>query len=166
MPNLWLCASRNQLEGLVSTVTNLCEPIWPAVSPQAANQVKSNSVNYTFKVVAMGESGSRNSNQDLKMQLDEWASYKRSNDIGQISNSSDKGHGELQNKLSNYFKIQNGRSRFEELQRSMDSMNAGTVNDACDAHSDTVNSVDVDNIGNNVSMKILKSHNGALENFG
>nr|GMC97811.1 uncharacterized protein LOC109164765 [Ipomoea batatas] len=43
---------------------------------------------------------SRNSNQDLKMQLDEWASYKRSNDIGQISNSSDKGHGELQNNMA------------------------------------------------------------------
>nr|GMD30283.1 hypothetical protein Iba_chr09aCG5570 [Ipomoea batatas] len=53
------------------------------------------------------------------MQLDEWASYKRSNDIGQFSNSSDKGHGELQNKLANYLKFQNGRSRFEDLQRAV-----------------------------------------------
>nr|GMC98026.1 hypothetical protein Iba_chr05dCG12670 [Ipomoea batatas] len=39
-------------------VTNLREPIWSTVFPQAANQAKSNSVNCTFEAVAVDKSGS------------------------------------------------------------------------------------------------------------
>nr|GMC92522.1 uncharacterized protein LOC109156886 [Ipomoea batatas] len=39
-------------------VTNLREPIWSTVFPQAANQAKSNSVNCTLEAVAVDKSGS------------------------------------------------------------------------------------------------------------